>query len=411
MSSTKAATDIFEPAYAFDGADLAKRLGLYPFFHAISAQSGTRVTVEGREMLMASSNDYLGLAQDPRVKDAARQALDEFGTSVTGSRFLNGTLELHEELEAQLAEFFEVEAVLTFTAGFLGCLSVVSVLAGRHDILYLDRENHASLFDGTRLSFGILRRYRHGDIDHLASLLEEDADEVGGRLIVTDGVFSMNGQLARLPEIVEVAERFGARVIVDDAHAAGMMGPNGRGTGEHFGIAERIDVTVGTFSKAFASVGGFMTGERRIVDYVRHFARPFIFTAAPPASQVATTLKSLEVIRSEPWRRERLWRNVGMLLDGLDELGLDTLGSNGPIVPVRIGENETTARFWKKVWEAGIFVVPALPPSVPPGQGILRLAVSSAHTAEDLERIVETLGVVGREFGLATPAADRPGRS
>lgn len=403
MSTSKTVTDIFDKAHSYVRTERMKEADLWPFFKAISAQQGTQVTVDGRQMLMASSNDYLGLAQDPRIKSAAREAVEEFGSSVTGSRVLNGTLELHKELEQRLAEFLRADAVLTFTAGFLSCLSAVSALAGRHDILYFDRENHASLFDGARLSFGSLRKYRHNDVDHLAALLEADADKPGGRLIVTDGVFSMSGQIARLPEIVEVAARFDARVMVDDAHAAGLLGPDGRGSGEHFGIADRIDISVGTFSKAFASVGGFMAGNRRVVEYVKHVARPFIFTAAPAAPQVAATLRALELIQAEPWRRERLWRNVDYFIDGVNGLGLDTLNATGPIVPVLIGEDDDTLAFWKRVWDAGIFIVPAIPPSVPKGRSIMRVTINATHTAEDLDRILETFGDVGREFGLVRP--------
>src|SRR5690606_10452502 len=270
--------------------------GMHPYFKPIAAQHGGTVLVNGNEMVITGSNDYLGLTQDPRLKEAARAALGDFGTSCTGSRFLTGTLTLHEELELRLAKFFRKEASLTFSAGFLGCLSVVAALAGRHDILYYDRENHASLYDAARLSFATLRKYEHNDLDHLERLLRADEGKPGGRIIVTDGVSSMSGHTAKLPGLVELKRRDGARRIGDEAHATGVLGENGRGTGEHFGLEDEVDVIVGTFSKSFASVGGFMAADRAVVQYVKHQARPFIFTAALPAMQMAAALKALDIM-------------------------------------------------------------------------------------------------------------------
>ncbi len=304
--SATRADDIFDKALSSPNlarVEEAREAGVYPYFKPILKQSSGNVTVEGREMIITGSNDYLGLTQDPRLKEAARTALDDYGTSCTGSRFLTGTLSLHEELERRLADFLNAEATLTFSAGFLGALAVLSALAGRQDILYFDRENHASLYDGARLSFGSLRKYRHNDLADLERLLARDAGSPGGRMIVTDGVFSMSGHVADLPGIVELAREYGARVVVDDAHGTGVLGDNGRGTAEYFGLEGEIDLTIGTFSKSFASVGGFVSGPGKVVDYVKHHARPFIFTAALPATQVATVLKALEIIETEPRHR------------------------------------------------------------------------------------------------------------
>ncbi len=394
------AQDAFTKAFQFRRADEAVSMGMHPYFKAIASQHGGTVTVAGREMVITGANDYLGLTQDPRLKEAARRALDDFGTSCTGSRFLTGTLTLHEELERRLAHFFQREAVLTFSAGFLGCLSVVSALAGRHDILYYDRENHASLYDAARLSYATLRKYEHGDLADLERMLEADAGKPGGRIIVTDGVFSMSGHIADLPGIVKLKKRYGARLIVDDAHASGVLGKHGRGTGEHFGLEGEVDVIVGTFSKSFASVGGFMAGDRAVVNYVKHHARPFIFTAALPAMQMAAALEALNIIESEPEHLDKLWRNVKHLRDGMNALGFDTLGSQTPIVPVLIGPDELAMAFWKSLWELGIFTTPALPPGVAPGRSIIRTSVNANHEPEHLDRLLHAFAEVGRRFGV-----------
>lgn len=394
------ATDAFEKAFNFTRADEAAAVGMHPYFKPIAEQFGGSVVVNDREMIITGSNDYLGLTQDPRLKEAARSSLDKFGTSCTGSRFLTGTLTFHEELETRLASFLRKEAALTFSAGFLGCLSVVSALAGRHDILYFDRENHACLYDGARLSFGTLRKFEHGDLNELERLLERDQDKPGGRIIVTDGVFSMSGHIADLPGIVEIARRYGARIIVDDAHATGVLGENGRGTAEHYGLDAEVDVVVGTFSKSFASVGGFMAGPRAVVNYVKHKARPFIFTAALPAMPMAAALTALDIMEREPEHRAQLWRNVEQYHAGMDALGFDTLGTQTPIVPVLIGNDETALMVWRALWDEGVFTTPSLPPAVPFGQSIIRTSVNANHTSEQIDRLLEAFGKVGRHFGV-----------
>ena len=393
-------TDIFGKAFAFTRADEAAAAGLHPYFKPIAAQNGGMVVVDDHEMVITGSNDYLGLTQDPRLKEAARAALDDFGTSCTGSRFLTGTLTLHETLEERLAAFTRKEAALTFSAGYLGCLSTLSSLNGRRDIMYFDRENHACLYDGARLSFGTMHRYDHGDLDHLDRLMERDSNLPGGRMIVTDGVFSMSGHIADLPGLVEIARRHGARLVVDDAHGVGVLGQGGRGTAEHFGLEEEVDLIIGTFSKSFGSVGGFVSGPRKVVNYVKHTARPFIFTAALPAMQMAAALKALEIMETEPQHRLQLWRNVERLRGGMNSLGFDTLGSETPIVPVLVGPDDLAVMFWKGLWDEGVFTTPSLPPGVPMGQAIIRTSVNANHTAQQLDRLLEAFEMVGKRLGV-----------
>lgn len=392
--------DAFAKAFGFTRAEQAEAEGVHPYFKVIEAQRGGTVVVGGREMVISGSNDYLGLTEDDRLKAAARGALDDFGTSCTGSRFLTGTLSLHHTLETRLATFLRKEAALTFSAGYLGAMAVISALAGRRDIVYFDRENHACLYDGARLSFGTLRKYEHGDVRDLDRMLAQDGNRPGGRIIVTDGVFSMSGHIAAVPELVEVARRHGARLIIDDAHATGVLGAGGRGTAEHFGLEDEVDLIIGTFSKSFGSVGGFMAGHAKVVNYVKHVARPFMFTAALPAMQMAAALQALEIIEQEPERRDRLWENVRLLREGMHDLGFDTLGSRTPIVPVRIGEDEMAMRVWRGLWDAGIFTTPALPPGVPHGQAIIRTSVNANHTREQLTHLLDAFGTVGRALGV-----------
>jgi 8-amino-7-oxononanoate synthase len=399
VSEVKTA-DIFDKAYGFTLAQEAEDAGIYPYFKAIEAQHGGTVSVDGREMVITGSNDYLGLTQDSRLKEAARASLDNFSTSCTGSRFLTGTLTLHETLEQRLARFLGKEATLTFSAGYLGCLSVISALAGRRDIIYYDRENHASLYDGARLSFATLRKYEHNDLDSLEQLLRKDLNKPGGRMIVTDGIFSMSGHIAKLPGLLDIAKRYNARLVVDDAHSTGVLGENGRGTADHFGLTEQIDLIVGTFSKSFGSVGGFLAGDHKIIHYVKNHARPFIFTAALPAMQVATTLSALEIMETEPEHQVRLWRNVDILQQGLKNLGFDTLGSESPIVPVLIGPEFLTGMFWKGLWEEGVFTTPAVTPSVPAGRAIIRTSVNANHSAEHLDRLLQAFESVGKQLDV-----------
>jgi 8-amino-7-oxononanoate synthase len=388
--------DAFADLRAPRRADQARALGMYPFFKAMARHSGGTVVVDGEQYVLTGSNDYLGLTQDERVRQAARAAVDDFGMSCSGSRFLTGTLELHEILEAELAEFLGKESALVFSAGFLSTASAVSTLGGHRNVLYFDRENHASLIDGSRLMANRPRRFEHNDAADLERLLKEDEGLPGGRVVYTEGVFSMSGHIGAIPEVVEVAKRYGARVVCDDAHATGVLGPRGEGSHVHFDLADDVDVVAGTFSKAFASVGGFLAGTADVIDYVKHTARLLIFSTALPAPNIAASLAALRIIRSEPEHREQMWSKVDFMRRNLLGLGFDLLGSNSPIIPVLVGDESTAFRFWRGLWDEKVFATPAIPPAVPDGRSLIRTSFNSAHTPEHLERTLEAFEKVGR---------------
>ncbi len=392
--------DAFAKAYAFTRADEAAAIGMHPYFMPIAKQRGGTVKVKDKDLVILGSNDYLGLTQDERVKNAARNALGDFGTSCTGSRFLTGTLTLHEEIELRLAKFFNKESVLTFSAGYLGCLSVIAALAGRKDILYFDRENHSSLYDGATLSPAKLRKFKHNDLEQLEKMLIEDQDKNLGKIIVSDGVFSMSGHIANLPRLVELAKKYNAKLIIDDAHGAGVLGPNGEGTAAHFGLEDEVDLIVGTFSKSFASVGGYVAGKREVVSFIKHKARPFIFTAALPSMQMAAALEALNIIEKESKHKEKLWKNVKHYQEGMAALGFNTMGTQTPIVPVFIGEDEAALAFWKMLWEEGVFTTPAMSPAVPSGQSIIRTSVNANHSSEQIDKVLAAFGIVGKKLGI-----------
>ena len=320
--------DAFAKARRFERAEEAQARGLYPYFKAIQHHGRGTVTVDGEEFVLTGSNDYLGLTHDPRIKEAAKAAIDGYGTSCTGSRFLTGTLDLHVTLEHELAQFFKKEKTLVFGAGFLACATSVAALGGRHDIIYFDRENHASLYDGARLSYAKLEKFEHNDAADLESMLIRDADKPGGRLVYTEGVFSMSGHIGAVPAVAAVAKKHGARLICDDAHAVGVLGPHGEGAHVHFDIEDKVDIVVGTFSKSFASIGGYIAGDADIVDFIKHTGRPFIFNAALPAPNAAATLEALRIMRSEPEHREMMWKNVNFMRDNL---GSGVGQSNGTV--------------------------------------------------------------------------------
>ncbi len=394
--------DAFEKARKYNRADDAIAQGLYPYFKAIQKHGGGSVIVDGEEYVLTGSNDYLGLTQDPRIREASKNAIDQYGTTCTGSRFLTGTLEIHAVLEHELAEFMGKEAALVFGAGFLACATSVVALCARHDLVYFDRENHASLYDGARLSWAWdnLRRFKHNDAEDLERQLKADEGKPGGRLVYTEGVFSMSGHIGTVDEVATVAKKYGARVICDDAHASGVLGPRGEGAHVHFGIEDKVDVVVGTFSKSFASVGGFIAADREIVDYIKHTGRPFIFNAALPGPSVAAALEALRIMRSEPHHRENMWKNVNFMRSNLLNLGFDLLGSNSPIIPVMAGEEDTAIRFWRGLWDAKIFTTPSLPPAVPSGKAIIRTSYNGAHTQDQLEKALYAFEHVGKALQI-----------
>ena len=393
-------SDVFDKCNSWKDYRIAKATGLYPYFRPIEAShNSTEVDVDGRRTIMIGSNNYLGLAGDPRVKEAAINAIKKFGSTCSGSRLLNGTLVMHEELESKLAKFLNREAALVVSTGFQTNLATVSAILGRHDIVFSDRQNHASLVDGVRLSFGEEKRYRHQDMEHLEKVLAA-ANPDAGKIIITDGVFSMEGDLCNLPKIVELAQKYKARVMTDDAHAMGVLGETGRGTAEYFGLEKQTDLVMGTFSKSFASLGGVIAGPFEVVNYIKHKARSVVFSASMTPASVAAALKSLEIMQQEPQRRARLLDIAEKMHNGFRSMGFDTGVSVTPVVPVLVGDQVKCFRFWKALFEAGIFTNPVIPPAVEPGHALLRTSYMATHTDEQLDRVLETMERIGRKMGI-----------
>ena len=391
--------DVFDKAFAWRDLKIAKATGFYPYFKSISDSDATEVVIDGRRAIMIGSNNYLGLTRHPKVIAAAHEAIDKYGTSCSGSRLLNGTLKLHHELERRFAKFLGKEAAICVTTGFTTNLAVLSALLGRGDVVFSDRQNHASLVDGIRLSYADEKRFRHNDMAQLEKLLRE-TDEKYGKLIVTDGVFSMEGDLADLKGITALAKQYGARVAVDDAHGLGVMGAHGRGTAEHFGVENDVDLVLGTFSKSFASLGGVCAGPQQAIDWIRHKARPFIFQAAMTPSAASACMAALEVIENEPERRERLWQITEKMQRGFKTMGFDTGVSVTPVVPLLIGEQLRTFKFWKALFEAGVFCNPVIPPAVAANQCLLRTSYMATHTDEQLDRVLDITEQIGKKLGV-----------
>jgi 8-amino-7-oxononanoate synthase len=390
---------LFEKCYRFTTAKEIQAAGFYPYFRAISESHDTEVVVEGHRKVMVGSNNYLGLTHHPQVIAAAEDALRRYGSGCTGSRFLNGTLDLHEQLEDELARFLGKEASLVFSTGFQTNLGVLATLAGRNDQIFSDRLNHASIVDGARLAYGTTHRYAHSDMEDLDRRLRNAPSE-GGKLIISDGIFSMEGDIANLPAITSLAKVHGAKVVVDDAHAFGVLGQRGAGTAEHFGLEDEVDLIVTTFSKSLASIGGVVAGPEAVIHYLKHHARPLIFSASMPPSAVATVLAALDVLRSEPERIEALWRNTRMMQQGLRDLGYDIGGSETPVVPVVIGEIDRMLMFWKELFDAGVFTNPVTPPAVPDDSCRLRISLMATHTDEHVEQVLDAFAQVGKQMAV-----------
>ncbi len=396
--------DLFDKCRRFDRAHRLIEADLYPYFRATTSSSCTRVTIDDRELVMIGSNNYLGLTHDPRVLASAKNALDQFGSSCTGSRFLNGTLSLHEELEESLASFLQYPAAVTFSTGFQVNLGVISAIAGKGDVVFCDKENHASILDACRLTFADVKRFRHADMEDLERKLSAAKPEAG-KLIVVDGVFSMLGGITNLPEIVRLARKYGARVMVDDAHSVGVLGERGRGTTEHFdmiGPEGGVDIVTGTFSKSLASLGGFVVASEEVIHFIKHVARSLMFSASISPPNVASAMTALKILKNEPERLERLRNNVKKMKTGLDKLGFDTMGSKTPIIPIRVGDEQETFKFAKRIFEEGLFVNPVVPPAA--HVGLVRTSYMATHTEEDLDF---TLEVFAKLTALANAAADQ----
>jgi 8-amino-7-oxononanoate synthase len=385
--------DIFEKCFQFTRAEDLKSLGLYPYFHEITSRQHAEVMMSGRRTIMLGSNNYLGLTSDNRVIQAAHEALDKYGTGCSGSRYLNGTLAIHSEMERQLSAFFGKESSISFSTGFQTNLGILAGLCSFHDNLYMDRMNHASLVDGARLSFGKVFKYAHNDMEALEALLARCPDD-RGKLIVVDGVFSMEGDLADLPNIVRLAKTYGARLLVDDSHGAGVMGKTGRGVGEYFGLMDSIDLYMGTFSKSFASLGGFVAGEHRIVEYLKHNSRPFIFSASMPPSNVAAVIEALRILQTEPEHSTRVKENADYMRRELERLGLPIGHSIAPIIPISTYFDERTFQITKALLERGVCVNPVVSPAVPAGESILRTSYTATHTKEQLDYALEQFAYV-----------------
>lgn len=379
----------------------AKDNHYYPYFTPISSEPDRRVTIHGRELLMMGSNNYLGLTTHPKVKEAAIAAIRKYGSGCTGSRFGNGTLDIHVELEEKLAAFYKKDDCVVFSTGYSANLGAISSLVRRGDLAITDKLDHASIVDGCQMSYGTVKRFVHNDmhsLEHVLTTAHADA----GKLIVVDGVFSVEGDLAPLDQMVPMAKKHGARLMVDEAHAVGVMGKHGRGASEHFGVEDEVDLLMGTFSKTFASIGGYVVGDAEVVSFIRHTARTVLFSAAIPAAATATVIETLRILQAEPERREHLWKNARRMSAGLRGMGYNLGTSVTPIMPIHIGDDVRTMTFWSALYAAGIFTNAFVPPGVPPGRSLIRTAVMATHTDADMDEALDKFEKVGRKCGIIT---------
>jgi 8-amino-7-oxononanoate synthase len=391
--------DIFEKCRNYTVAREVMAAGLYPYFTPLSSGQDTQVIINGKETIMIGSNNYMGLTSHPKVKEAAMRAVELYGSGCSGSRFLNGTLDMHVELERRLAQFMKREAALVFSTGFQTNLGTISALVNKGEYMITDRSDHASIVDGCRLSFGKVLKFKHNDMKDLERVLRSIKKD-DGKMIIVDGVFSMEGDITNLPKIVGLADEYNARVMVDDAHSVGVLGENGRGTGEYFGLEDKIDIVMGTFSKSFASLGGFIVADEPVIHYIKHTSRALIFSASMPPASVAATLAALDIIETEPQRRERLWQIAKKMHDGFKRLGFNIGETKTPIIPVYIGEDLQTFKVWKALLEEGVFTNPIISPAVPPGSALLRTSYTATHTDEQLNRTLEIFEKVGKRMGI-----------
>ena len=391
--------DLFEKCDSFDDAKRVMREGWYPYFRPLESGQDTDVVIDGRHIIMVGSNSYLGLTSDPRVKKAAIEAIKKYGSGCAGSRFLNGTLDIHVELEQSLADFMGKEAALVYSTGFQTNLGVISALVGKGDHVIIDRQDHASILEGCRLAYGMTRRYHHNDMEDLERILA-GLPKDSGKLVIVDGVFSMEGDLANLPDIVRLAREYDARIMVDDAHGIGVMGEHGRGSAEYFGVEEEIDLIMGTFSKTFASLGGFVAGKESVIHYLKHVSRSLMFSASITPGNAAAVRAALEIVKNEPQLRHRLWEITHKMKKGFDDMGFNTGKSETPIIPVYVGDDARTFNMCMSLHREGVFVNPVISPAVPPGQALIRASFMANHTDEQLDYVLKAFEKVGRKLGV-----------
>lgn len=402
----KTDVSLFAKAHKFFEPDgdyhRVKKAGLYPYFRPIQRNDGARAVMNGREIVMAGSNNYLGLTSDPRVREAAKAAIDKYGTGCTGSRFLNGTLDIHIELEEKIADFMGKEACVLFSTGYMTNQGVLASIASKGDFIFSDKDNHACIVAGQQVTLAEVKRFNHNDMGHLRRLLERTTQDNpdAGKLIVSDGVFSMSGAVAKVPELVELAQEFGAALLLDDAHAFGVIGEGGRGSGAYFNLGDKVDMTTGTFSKSFASLGGFCVGDHDVIEYIRHTSSTHIFSASMPPANVATVLKCLEILQEETWRLDRLWEISDYMRKGFADLGFNVWKSQSPVIPVVVGDMWTCFEFWKDLLDEGVFVNAVIPPAVPPGQSLMRTSYMASHSNDDLDFILAAFKKVGQKHGI-----------
>ncbi|MBN1873926.1 MAG: pyridoxal phosphate-dependent aminotransferase family protein [Anaerolineae bacterium] len=390
--------DIFQKCVEFTAANEMRASGLYPYFIPLTNNEGTEARIGDHRMIMIGSNNYLGLTVHPKVQQAALNAITTYGTSCTGSRFLNGTLELHLELEQRLAQWVGKEAAIIFSTGYQVNVGVISALVGRDDFVITDKEDHASIIDGCKMSSGTMKRFKHNDLESLGRTLH-DLPTDSGKLVVVDGVYSMGGDIAPLPELIEVCRAYNARLMVDDAHSIGVLG-GGRGTAAHLGVTEGVDLIMGTFSKSFASLGGFIAGDAKAIDYIQHCARSLIFSASIPPANTAAAMAALEVMQEEPERIQRLNDIAAMMHRRYREMGFNIGNTQTPIIPIIIGDLTTTLQCWKALLDAGVYTNAIIPPAVPPNMALLRTSYIASHTDEQLETVLQAFAQVGKELGI-----------
>jgi 8-amino-7-oxononanoate synthase len=394
--------DLFTKCYEFTRADEIKALGLYPYFRPIEENEGPVVQIEGRKVIMAGSNNYLGLTAHPKVKEAAIKAVEKYGTGCSGSRYLTGTLDLHIELEYKLTKFFNTEAVLLFSTGYQTAQGIIPTLVQRGEYVVSDKDNHACIVAGNLMAKGAtadMVRYKHNDMEDLERVISKLPIE-SAKLIVSDGVFSTGGEIVNLSSVNEIAKRFNARILVDDAHAVGVIGKGGRGTASEFNLENKIDMTMGTFSKTFASLGGFVAGEERVINYIKHHSPALIFSASPTPASVAAAMAALEILEAEPERVTKLIKNADKMRKGFTKLGFNVIDGRTAIVPVIVGDDERAFKMWRMLYDAGVFVNVFISPGVPQGRQMMRTSYMATHEDEHLDKILDIFSDVGKKVGL-----------